>query len=918
METQGITTEKAPRLAPQGLKSVGTSTDGQNCTASGEGCQEITPAAVAAWFTTHHDRFIPTRAKGFSYKREESAWIIQKNTATALADIIAKGAVYRTTCGSQTEPLAADEENKDRKNLAALRYGHFTWDFDAPGDVEKARNAAVTLVHELLPPLGVQPSQVYVWLSGSKGFHVDIPDVCIGSEAGDRLLPLIYQRMAAEIAGEKIPYDTSMYCMGKGKQYRLPNVKRSNGLHKIALTADELKSMSIEDMQELAKKPRLLPLAPLTKTPDDAPIREMYQRHKEGVWHDELKPKRPPLTLDDKERFAGKQFACMKYMAEEQEGYAGVAAANVNAYCAMLIAPEQEFFKRDTEDTEDIYGDCIMRCSESGSYPTPEDRLDKLRAEIRIKNIRPWSCGAAHKYLPKEALKCGDCIYKQLEAESAFAGSQVDASVFDESEWEDRRQRSMRADALVDDGTWSAANEGSEDEDLNHAKLIEKINRNHAFTLVMGKPYIIRENVLVDSYSEPLTTMTERGFVTKYGNMYVTVKDGDKVDREGNPKTKTKGVGAFWLGHPKRRTVEGIGFYPKPRKAPANHINLYRGASLKATETPQPDRCAKYLNFIWETICNGDEAVYKYVLAWIADLVQKPGGRKPGVCLVLRGGQGTGKGTFAEYLAKMFSPYSIVLDRPDQLVGRFNGHMSNKLFVVADEAFWAGDRSKVGPLKSFITESKLPFEWKGRDVEMIDSYHRIVMLSNESWVVPADVDDRRFAVLDVSPEHAKDNEYFGAIRRDMDNGGLEAFYRMMLDHDYSDVVLWSAPKTQGLLDQKLESLDDVGSFVLNMLMDGNMPLQSGIETDTPWPKWIHKDRLYDSFVGSLPSGRDRFRLKPETFSKRLRKYIPGVNPEFKPPVDAQGRRPRVFGFPPLHKARMEFEAVIGQSMRWPE
>ena len=58
-----------------------------------------------------------------------------------------------------------------------------------------------------------------------------------------------------------------------------------------------------------------------------------------------------------------------------------------------------------------------MRCSESGSYPTPGDRLDKLRTEIKVRNIRPWSCGAAHKYLPKEALKCGDCIHNQLEAE---------------------------------------------------------------------------------------------------------------------------------------------------------------------------------------------------------------------------------------------------------------------------------------------------------------------------------------------------------------------------------------------------------------------------------------------------------------------------------------------------------------------
>jgi len=187
------------------------------------------------------------------------------------------------------------------------------------------------------------------------------------------------------------------------------------------------------------KTPRLLPLAPLTATPPEAPIREMYLRHKEGVWHDELKSKKPPLTLDDKERFAGKQFACMKYMVE-MDGYGGIAEANVNAYCAMLIAPEQAFFDRDPEDTEDLYGDCIMRCSESGSYPTPGDRLDKLRTEIKVRNIRPWSCGAAHKYLPKEALKCGDCIHNQLEAEHAFDDMPYDFSAIDKRASEELRQ----------------------------------------------------------------------------------------------------------------------------------------------------------------------------------------------------------------------------------------------------------------------------------------------------------------------------------------------------------------------------------------------------------------------------------------------------------------------------------------------
>ncbi|MHC1710594.1 MAG: bifunctional DNA primase/polymerase [Solidesulfovibrio sp.] len=448
--------------------------------------------------------------------------------------------------------------------------------------------------------------------------------------------------------------------------------------------------------------------------------------------------------------------------------------------------------------------------------------------------------------------------------------------------------------------------------------IIEKFNQDHAFTLVMGKPYVVRENILHDEFSDPVTFMTERGFRVKYDNAVVRVKDGDKVDtKTGEPKLKAIGVGSYWLKHSRRRTVEKIDFYPPPVVAPQDHMNLYRGASLTPTDKPHPERCARFVDLIQSHICNSDESLSRYVFSWIADLVQNPGKGKPGVCLVLRGGQGTGKGTFASHIMKLVSPYSIMLDKPDQLVGRFNWHMANKLLVVADEAFWAGDKSKVGPLKSFITEAQLSYEAKGRDLLMAKSYHRVTMLSNADWVVPADMDDRRFTVLDMPKTYAQDAAYFKPIWDEMANGGLEAFYRMMLDYDFSDVDIRKAPKTQGLLDQKLQSLDEIGVFVLEMLTEGRVPLAGSVEADTPWPTWVHKDALLDAFTRSLADDRKRYRPSKITFGRMIKKYIPGLNTEARGPADSTGRRQHVNGLPTLQQARADFDAVMGQPLNWP-
>jgi hypothetical protein len=47
-----------------------------------------------------------------------------------------------------------------------------------------------------------------------------------------------------------------MYCMKRGKMFRLPNVKRSNGRYKVPLTRDDVAFCGIEDLLRLSESPR--------------------------------------------------------------------------------------------------------------------------------------------------------------------------------------------------------------------------------------------------------------------------------------------------------------------------------------------------------------------------------------------------------------------------------------------------------------------------------------------------------------------------------------------------------------------------------------------------------------------------------------------------------------------------------------
>ena len=82
---------------------------------------------------------------------------------------------------------------------------------------------------------------------------------------------------------------------------------------------------------------------------------------------------------------------------------------------------------------------------------------------------------------------------------------------------------------------------------------------------------------------------------------------------------------------------------------------------------------------------------------------------------------------------------------------------------------------------------------------------RLLVTGNHDWLVPAGLEERRFAVLDVGEACMQDHDYFGAIIEEMNNGGREALSDYLLKFDLR-INLRKIPKTKALLDQKTETL----------------------------------------------------------------------------------------------------------------
>jgi hypothetical protein len=435
--------------------------------------------------------------------------------------------------------------------------------------------------------------------------------------------------------------------------------------------------------------------------------------------------------------------------------------------------------------------------------------------------------------------------------------------------------------------------------------LVRLFNRDHA-VLMVGSKCLVLSEVTDPTFGRPDVLFSAL-------SDFKAFHKPKKIFKENANTGKVKMIPAtdIWLDSPERRQYQGIVFDPKG-DAPG-YYNLWRGFSVK----PTPGEWSLMRDHIRTIICSGREELAGYLFAWMADMFQRPH-KRPGIAPVLRGGQGIGKGTFVTELGEALGPHFLHITSGSHLTGRFNGHFKNCLLCFADEACWAGDRSGAGVLKGLITETTLTVEQKGKDAFAVRNNVRLIVASNGSWVVPADLDDRRFLFLDVSPERKNDHAYFAAIRKQMEDGGREAMLHDLLAMDISGVNLRAVPKTAGLGDQKLRSADLTTKFWFECLCAGR---QLGYAES--WLTTVPTERLHQEYCEFCKKLNTRFIDTASVFARRLRQLCPGIEGPKRLSVNAVNpdgteTKTRLYAlvFPTLEEARASFEDAASCSFTW--
>lgn len=373
---------------------------------------------------------------------------------------------------------------------------------------------------------------------------------------------------------------------------------------------------------------------------------------------------------------------------------------------------------------------------------------------------------------------------------------------------------------------------------------------------------------------------------------------------------KTLPVTKIWMNHPDRRTYDGVCFIPGKKVSP-KFYNFWKGFAVEPSDkvsAKAKQSLNMFLEHAKENVCGGEEFLFNWLIGYFAHLVQFPG-EKPLTAIVFKGSKGVGKNALVERVGYLLGPHFKVANDRRYLLGNFNSHLEKSLLFVLDEAFWSGDKQAEGMLKGLITGQTHIIEHKGKEPYEVKNCTRVVIIGNEEWLVPASNDERRFAVFNVGEKRKQDQNFFKNMREGMEDGGYKILLKYLLDYDISGINVNEAPKTKGLLEQKLESLPPFAAFWFNCLREEKI---SFLGDD--WPSAVDKNSFRQAFKNYVQERNLRHWIPADnTLGKLFKQYVPAVTDS---KIMTNEQRKWAYRLPTIDECRTSWEKFIGQSISW--
>jgi len=249
-------------------------------------------------------------------------------------------------------------------------------------------------------------------------------------------------------------------------------------------------------------------------------------------------------------------------------------------------------------------------------------------------------------------------------------------------------------------------------------------------------------------------------FYTNYANKF--------INQGTSQKPKLMPLGNAWIQHPLRREANGVRMVPnQPLDLPDGAINSWLGFSVQ----PKIGNIKPFIKLLKHLIPFPNDR--KYVLWWIANIVQNPAEKIFTSIVMWSRIQGTGKNLLWETVGNLFNERHYTLVSQEVFDDAFTDWKANRVFVICDEVSSTEKRATSDRIKGWITSSNNSINTKNEPKFSQPNLIKFVFLSNHPDAVFLDDTDRRFFIIEVLQGRLSelDAAEFVSWR---DNGGSEA------------------------------------------------------------------------------------------------------------------------------------------------
>jgi hypothetical protein len=334
----------------------------------------------------------------------------------------------------------------------------------------------------------------------------------------------------------------------------------------------------------------------------------------------------------------------------------------------------------------------------------------------------------------------------------------------------------------------------------------------------------------------------------------------DDPKRPGHPKIIRLSYAQIWLESEQRRQCDGGPIFDPTGRVGNHYWNLWKGFAV--TEQKNERGWQLLRDHVYHVLACGERHIENYLLNSAALMIQHPE-RRAEVAIALIGKMGAGKSIYCNALLEILGQHGLALQHQDHVRGRFNAQLHDCVMLYIGEAMWAGDRALQGYLNALITEPSITIEPKNRGIFAAPNYLHPYITANPGWVLPADVDDRRFFIQGVSDHRVGDKAYFSALGGELKNGGLSALLYHLKHRDISQFSPLDIPMTKEKRRQQLLTLDILARWWSAVLLRGYV-WESKVATPTfqRWHEFCPTQLLTESFfqycraVSHHQSGRE--------------------------------------------------------------